>query len=200
MMKKLILMIVVFCFGSLVYGQEQDSTVNSMKWVNQVQIGQMFDGNQGVTGRLSASWASGVEINKVFTGLELGFNDYGLFNLVSIAINGKYRLFEKGISPYGYGILGYGHPLHFKENDEQINTTSRKGGLLSGIGLGVEYPVGKVRMLFQLGYKFQKATYDEPNYYYFYDRLSSFAPGNYNDQKHTTRKMNRVEFKIGLAF
>jgi len=197
-MKKLILMILTFCFGSFVYGQEQDSTRYNRRWVNTIQLGQMFDGNEGVTGRLSASWASGIEINKAFVGLELGFNDYGLFNLGSIAINGRYRLFEKGLSPYGYGIVGYGHPWYFKDNNEQINTTSRRGGALLGAGLGVEYPVGKVRMLFQLGYKFQKVTYDEPNYYY-YDWLSSFVAGN-NDGKQTTRKMNRVEFKIGLAF
>jgi hypothetical protein len=198
-MKKLSFIIIAMGIGATMYGQEQDSISNHRKWVNLLQIGQMFEDNAGITGRLSASWTSGVEINKVFAGVELGFNDYGPFNFGSIAVNGKYKFFEEGVTPYGYGLLGYGHPFYVKDNEGRLDVTSRKGGLLYGIGMGLDVPIGKVKMLFQLGYKFQKASYSEPNYYY-YNRLSSFAPGDYSDGKHTTRKMNRVEFKIGVAF
>ena len=191
-MKKLI--IVVTCFYSAFsYGQEQDATSRRMRWTNLIQVGEIFDDNESVTGRFAGSWTSGIEINKLTTGVKLGYNDYDLFKVGSVSLYGKYRLFDKGFSPYGYGLVGYGNTVYF-EDESQIDATNSDGGLLYGGGVGVSFPLGKIALLFQLGYKFQRVAYDEPDNYYYSDNYYS---GN---TKHTTRKMNRIEFKIGVQF
>jgi len=198
-MKKLLIISACFC-GILATAQEQDSIRQKMKWANMIQIGQLLDGNEGVTGRMTASWVSGVQINKLTAGIALGINGYDLFTIGAASLYGKYKIFENKISPYGYGIAGYGLPMYFRE-DSQLDATSSKGGILYGVGIGMDIPIGKASLLFQLGYKFQKTTYDEPTYYYYsIDALSSFAPYNGENYTYTTRKMNRVEFKIGVQF
>ena len=195
-MKKLIVVIACFCVTSI-YAQEQDSTAQRAKWTNLIQIGQVFENDEGVTGRITASITSGIQYRKLSTGIELGFHDYGFFNVGSAALYGKYRVFDNKVSPYSYGLVGYGQPLYYKENTQIDASTNTDGGILYGAGVGVDYLLGKVTLLFQLGYKFQRTTYNQPDYYYW---LSSFAPRNSGDQIQVIRKMNRVEFKIGVQF
>lgn len=203
-MRKLIIVGLVCLCSVVVHAQDVDSTSQKMKWTNLVQIGQMFDGNEGgITGNFVGSWTSGIQKNNLSVGIELGYNSYGSFKIGSMAFYGKYRLFKNGLSPYGYGTVGYGIPAYFKE-ESRIDATSSNGGILYSTGVGLDYPMGKVTLLFQFGYKFQKINYDDPNYYYYNDILAStssfFAPGNSGDGRHTTRKMNRIELKIGMQF
>jgi len=200
-MKKLLVTIMSLIVMST-YGQQENEEQKpvKLKWVNSFQLGQMFSNNEGVTGTLSASYLSGVKRNRITAAIELGYNDYELFKLGSTALVGMYKVKKSGISPYLHGSIGYGLPLYFKD-DSQIDATSSEGGILTGGGFGVDFPLGKASLILQLGYKFQKTTYDEPNFYYYgYDLLSSFAPGNIADYSYTTRKMHRVEFKIGMMF
>ena len=197
-MKKILIVAICLC-GVFTHAQEMDTTANKIKWVNLVQIGQMFSNHDGVSGLLSGSWTSGVQRGRLITGVELGFNDYEIFNLGSAALYGKYILRKIDRSPYGYGLIGYGLPLYHK-NHQILDTSSIKGGLIYGLGIGMDFPMDKVTFLVQLGYKFQKTSYDQPAYYYSYniDMFSNFAP--YGGSKNTTRKMHRIEFKIGLQF
>jgi hypothetical protein len=170
-----------------------------MAWTNVIQIGQTFDDNEGLTGRLTVALMSGVQRNKLFAGLALGFGDYGDFNIGSVALYSKYRLLEKGVSPYGYASFGYGRPTYFKDDNGQDTARNTNGGLLYETGIGIDIPLGNAILLVQLGYRFQKITYDEPNYYYYSNQLSNFAPYG-GDAKHTIRKINRIEFKLGIQF
>lgn len=195
-MKKLIILAACF-YTAFTQAQEVDSAIQKMKWTNIVQIGQTFDNNEELTGRLTGSIISGVQRNKLFAGIALGLNDYGDFNIGSAALYGKFRLKEEGVSPYGYASFGYGYPTHFKDGTRIGASANTDGGILYGSGIGVDVPLGKIKFLMQLGYKFQMTSYDEPAYYY--DIWSSLAPYG-GDGKHTTRKMHRIEFKIGIQF
>lgn len=199
-MKKILIVAICLC-SVYAHAQEMDTTANKIKWVNLIQVGQIFSNNDGVSGLLSGSWTSGIQRGRLITGIELGFNDYEIFNLGSAALYGKYKLRNIDRSPYSYGLIGYGLPLYHKD-DQILDTSSIIGGLVYGLGMGMDFPIGKTTFLIQLGYKYQTTTYDEPSYYYYSgDVVSSFAPYNEGNYKYTTRrKMHRIEFKIGIQF
>ncbi len=197
-MRKLI--IIACLYTTVAQAQDSDSTIQKSKWTNMIQIGQLFEDNGGLTGRLVGTYTSGVLHNRLFAGVELGFSDYSIFSVGSIALYGKYRIIERGVSPYGFASFGYGRPLYSEGTLPLGKFTSIDGGIQYGAGAGIDIPMGKAIFLLQLGYKFQKITYDEPTYNYNYFSIVGNSTSYEGNKKYTIRKMHRVEFKIGVQF
>lgn len=98
------------------------------------------------------------------TGLGLGVNKYGNYITLPIYATVKGYLYDKKVSPFYYGDIGYGFAWQTNKNETTFGLDNVQGGLYWQLGLGYQINFHQSAMVFSLGYLNQTST---ANYTYF---------------------------------
>lgn len=108
---------------------------------------------------------NGYQFNKYLgTGLGLGVSKYGNYITLPIYATVKGYLYDKKVSPFYYGDIGYGFAWQSNNNENVFEVDNVQGGLYWQLGLGYQINFYKSAMTFTLGYSNQ---YSKAEYTYF---------------------------------
>lgn len=125
------------------------------------------------------------------TGLGLGVNKYGNYITLPIYATVKGYLYDKKVSPFYYGDIGYGFAWQSNKNENVFELDNVQGGLYWQLGLGYQINFYKSAMTFTLGYSNQdsKAEY------------TYFSGWDINSVKVSERRiLRRFAISIGFLF
>ncbi len=125
------------------------------------------------------------------SGLGLGVNKYGNYITLPIYATVKGYLYDKKVSPFYYGDIGYGFAWQSNRNENVFELDNVQGGLYWQLGLGYQVNFYKSAMTFTLGYSNQdsKAEY------------TYFSGWDINSVKVSERRiLRRFALSIGFLF
>lgn len=125
------------------------------------------------------------------TGLGLGINKYGNYITLPIYATVKGYLYDKKVSPFYYGDIGYGFAWQSNKNENMFELDNVQGGLYWQLGLGYQVNFHNSAMTFTLGYSNQdsKAEY------------TYFSGWDINSVKVSERRiLRRFALSIGFLF
>lgn len=143
---------------------------------------------------VSLQTINGYQFNKyIGTGLGLGVNKYGNFVTLPIYATVKGYLFDKKVSPFYFGDIGYGFAWKTNKNEDLFELDKVEGGLYWQVGLGYQINFYNSSMTFTLGYINQDSKAEYVYYRPWDSRISDF---NVSER----RILRRVAFSVGFLF
>lgn len=135
---------------------------------------------------------NGYQFNKFLgAGLGIGINKYGNYLAMPIYAQVKGYVFEKKVSPFYFGDIGYGYAWNTNKNQDVFELDNVKGGLYWQIGLGYQINFYNNSMVFSLGYINQVSKAD-----YVY-----YRPWSIDDVEVSEKRiLRRFAFSVGFLF
>lgn len=125
------------------------------------------------------------------TGLGLGINKYGNYVTLPLYATVKGYLFDKKVSPFYFGDIGYGFAWKTNKNEDLFELDNVEGGLYWQVGLGYQVNFYNSSMVFTFGYINQDSRAD-----YVY-----YRPWDLDDVKVSERRiLRRFAVSVGFLF
>lgn len=156
---------------------------------HEIRGGLLF-GAEHVSGTIHT--INGYQFNRYLgTGFGLGVNKYG--NYITMPIYGSVKgyLFDKAVSPFYFGDIGYGFAWKTNKNDAIFELDNVKGGYYWQLGLGYQFNFYNSSLTVALGYSNQDSKAD-----YIY-----FRPWDIDDVEVSERRiLRRFSFTVGFLF
>lgn len=200
-MNKLILILLANIIAVASSAQTDSVNLESKpkRFIHQLEAGWMNYENEesGLLSDLTSSYVFSYAIQpEIAVGLGIGYERFMVFNAVPIFLQVRTKL-----------VNGDNHPfLYLRGGKTYMNDRGNKykevnGGYAYAGGLGYQWKFETASLSLSLGYKNQLLkTVNDQNYHYYYDALSSFIAPYPDIRRKTDWKMQRVEFRIGVAF
>ena len=152
---------------------------------------------------LSLTNENGYRFNDHFSiGLGANYDRYDRASALPFYVNARGFLHNKKLSPFYYVGGGYAIAWRNQHYQGSIEYNGVNGGVMLQTGLGYQLNFQNMGMVFNLGYKTQKARlqYSQANHWGYSPFSSSIAPETdpvLVDEKRTFR---RIELKVALLF
>jgi hypothetical protein len=154
---------------------------------HELRGGLMF-GEENVSGSIQT--INGYKFTKYLgSGLGVGLNKFGNTVTLPIYAAAKGYLFDKKVTPFYFGDIGYGIAWHTNENNQMYQVEEIKGGLYWQVGLGYQINFYNSAMTFSLGYVNQKSSID-----YFVNEI--WRPDRVEVSEN--RILRRIVFSVGF--
>lgn len=113
------------------------------------------------TSSFTAQTINGYQLNKYLgAGVGVGLNTYGNYRTIPVYISAKGYLFDKKVSPYYFGDVGYGFAWKTNKNENMFEVENMKGGVYWQLGLGYQVNFYNSAIVFTLGYLNQLSKID----------------------------------------
>ena len=141
---------------------------------------------------VSLQTINGYQFNKYLgTGLGLGINKFGNYTTLPLYAQVKGYIFDKKVSPFYFGDIGYGFAWNTNKNEDLFELENVQGGLYWQLGLGYQINFYNSSIIFTLGYINQDSKAD-----YIY-----YRPWDMDDVEISERRLlRRVAFSVGFLF
>ena len=124
-------------------------------------------------------------------GLGIGINKYGNYLAVPIYAQIRGYLYDRKVSPFYFGDIGYGQAWNNDKNNDVFELDNVKGGLYWQVGLGYQINFYNNSLTLALGYINQDSRAD-----YVY-----YRPWDIDDVEVSERRvLRRVKFSVGFLF
>lgn len=135
---------------------------------------------------------NGYQFSKLLgTGLGIGINKYGNYLAMPIYAQVRGYMYDKKVSPFYFGDIGYGHAWNTNKNEDVFQLDNVRGGLYWQVGLGYQINFYNSSLTFTLGYVSQDSTAD-----YVY-----YRPWDIDDvEVSEKRTLRRIQFSFGFLF
>ncbi len=135
---------------------------------------------------------NGYQFNRYLgTGLGIGLNKYGNYLAMPIYAQIKGYLYDKKVSPFYFGDIGYGLAWKAKNTDDIFDIVKVNGGLYWQLGIGYQINFYNSAMTFSFGYVNQDSKAE-----YIY-----YRPWGIDDVKVTEdRMLRRILVSVGFIF
>lgn len=172
--------------------EEKLSKIPSLKtetFYHELRGGLLF--GEETTG-VSLQTINGYQFNKYLgTGLGFGINKFGNYITLPIYASVKGYLFDKKVSPFYFGDIGYGFAWQTNRNETIFELDNVKGGYYWQLGIGYQINFYNSSMVFTLGYINQDSKAD-----YIY-----YRPWDIDDVEISERRiLRRFAFSVGFLF
>lgn len=156
---------------------------------HEIRGGLLF-GEESTSGLLHT--INGYQFNRYLgAGLGIGVNKYGNYITMPVYASVKGYLFDKKVSPFYYGDVGYGFAWRTNRNDDIFELDNVKGGYYWQLGVGYQVNFYGSSLVLALGYSNQDSTAD-----YIY-----YRPWDIDDVVISERRvLRRFALSIGFLF
>jgi len=191
------------CGSYLFHFQDIDSVKTNYKkisnsqkskgYYNLTSVGLLFgEGGNGFQPLPSLTMVNGYQIDKHWSaGLGFGFEFYE-FSVFPVFAQGTYVFKNDKISPFISLKSGYTFPIHRSTDKDNGLPWKTFGGIAVNPEIGIKVDIGdKNAFICSLGYHYQKLSFEDNYYDYFYE--SNYYRRIYNH-------FNRISFRIGFLF
>jgi len=122
--------------------------------------------------------------------LGIGLNRYGNYTSLPLYATVKGYLFDRNISPFYFGDIGYGFAWRNNKELDGYDVDNVKGGLYWQLGAGYQLNYYKSSLVFTLGYSLQSSTADYTYQYWAVDGV----------EVSEKRIIRRISFTVGFLF
>lgn len=180
------------------YGSLQDDVKDKLKLPPSLETNAFFHEVKGslLFGEDNLGFAlqtiNGYQFNRyIGTGLGLGVNKYGNYLAMPIYANIKGYIYDKKVSPFYFGDVGYGFAWNTNSNENFYNVDNVEGGLYWQVGMGYQFNFYNSALVLSLGYINQHSKAD----YVYYDQW-----GSSNIEVNEKRILRRFAFSVGFSF
>jgi len=135
---------------------------------------------------------NGYQFNQYLgTGLGLGVNKFGNYLAMPIYANVKGYIYDRKVSPFYFGDIGYGYAWNTNKNENVFEVENVKGGLYWQLGLGYQFNFYSSSLILSMGYVNQHSKAD-----YVY-----YRPWDLDDVEISeSRVLRRFNLSIGFLF
>lgn len=180
-------------YGSITNDFENNLNVQpglqTKSFFHEIRGGLLF-GEENVSGTIHT--INGYQFNRYLgTGLGLGVNKYGNYITMPIYASVKGFLFDKVISPFYFGDIGYGFAWKTNKNDNVFELDNVQGGYYWQLGLGYQFNFYNSSLVLALGYSNQDSKAD-----YIY-----YRPWDIDDVEVSERRiLRRFALTVGFLF
>ncbi len=166
-------------------------SVKTESYYHEIKGGVMFaEENLDV----SLQTINGYQFNKYLgAGLGLGINKYENYITMPIYLQLKGYLYEKKVSPFYYGDIGYGFAWNTNKYDNNFEIVNVNGGLYWQLGLGYQVNFHSSSMIFTLGYISQNTSAE-------YIDSRPWMRNNNDVDISEKRILRRIAFSVGFLF
>ncbi len=156
---------------------------------HEVRGGLLF-GDENVD--VSLQSINGYQFNKYLgTALGAGLNKYGNYMTLPIYAAVKGYLYDRKVTPFYFGDIGYGFAWKTNKNDDVFEIDNVNGGFYWQLGLGYQVNFYNSALVFTLGYINQDSKVD-----YVY-----YRPWDIDDVEVSERRiLRRMAFSVGFLF
>lgn len=152
--------------------------------------GGLLFGDENISGSIHT--INGYQFSQYLgTGLGFGLNKFGNYLTLPIYATVKGYLFDKKVSPFYFGDIGYGFAWHNNKNEDVFQVEDMQGGLYWQLGLGYQFNFYNSSIVIALGYLNQASTIE-----YTYYRPWTID----NVATSEERLIRRINFSIGFLF
>ena len=164
-------------------------TPKTNSFFHEIRAGLLF-GEENVSGSINT--INGYQFNQYLgTGLGVGVNKFGNYLTVPIYASVKGYLFDRKVTPFYFGDIGYGLAWASGNTDDIFEIDNVKGGLYWQLGLGYQFNFYNHSMVFTLGYVNQDSSAE----------YTYFRPWDIdNVEIKEDRILRRFLFSIGFLF
>ena len=144
------------------YNLDKQPSLKTESFFHEIRAGLLI-GDENTSGSLQT--INGYQFNKYLgTGLGIGVNKYGNYLTLPIYATVKGYLFDKKVSPFYFGDIGYGFAWKTNKNEDLFELTDVKGGYYWQLGLGYQVNFYNSSLVFTLGYINQDSKADYTYY------------------------------------
>lgn len=152
--------------------------------------GSLLFGEESLNGAIHT--INGYQFNQYLgTGLGLGLNKYGNYLAMPIYASVKGYIYNKKVSPFYFGDIGYGYAWNTNKNDNVFELDKVQGGLYWQLGFGYQFNFYHSALTLSLGYINQHSKAD----------YTYYRPWDIDDVQVTEKRvLRRVAFSIGFLF
>ncbi|MCG8307882.1 MAG: hypothetical protein MI975_10870 [Cytophagales bacterium] len=175
--------------GDIKRGLENPPVLKIGSYFHEIR-GSLLFGEENIGAALNA--INGYQFNKYLgTGLGIGINKYGNYLTLPVYAQVKGYIFDKKVSPYYFGDIGYGYAWNNNKHDDVFELENVKGGVYWQVGLGYQINFYNSALTLSLGYVSQDSRAD-----YVY-----YRPWDIDDVEVSERRvLRRVACSVGLLF
>jgi len=164
-------------------------TIKTESFYHEIR-GELLFGEENTSGGMQT--INGYQFNRYLgTGLGLGLNKFGNYLTMPIYAQVKGYLYDKKVSPFYFGDIGYGFAWKTKNADDYFDVSNVNGGLYWQLGLGYQINFYNSAMTFSFGYINQDSTAE----------YTYFRPWDISDVEVTEdRVLRRFAVSVGFIF
>lgn len=173
--------------------RENPFALKTKGFYNLTSVGMLFgEGEDGYLPYPSLTTVNGYQFNNQwFTGIGIGFEHYQ-WSVLPLFAQATYYFKEDNFTPYVALKFGYTLPLSNNQSEDYDEPEKTYGGIATNPEIGIRIAMGeKNAFVCSLGYHYQKLSYEEGYYDYYYS-------SNYQSRIYT--HFNRISFRLGFIF